>query len=116
MAGRKSRPGKKSQKRHSGGQDITILLLKENVRDRIGAVEHEMHEIRRDQPREHEQRGRQKESMPGHQSNLINHVMDVEANAPTGQRRRRRRRTYTQKQLCAYWEGGGERDVTEESR
>src|SRR3546814_8693186 len=59
MAGRKSRPGKKSQKRHSGGQDITILLLKENVRDRIGAVEHEMHEIRRAQPCEHEQRGPQ---------------------------------------------------------
>src|SRR3546814_4144293 len=78
MAGRKSRPGKKSQKRHSGGQDITILLLKENVRDRIGAVEHEMHEIRRAQPCEHEQRGPQQESMPGHQSTFINHVMRSE--------------------------------------
>src|SRR3546814_4518344 len=92
MAGRKSRPGKKSQKRHSGGQDITILLLKENVRDRIGAVEHEMHEIRRAQPCEHEQRGPQQESMPGHQSTFINHVMAGAARAPTGLRRDRRSR------------------------
>src|SRR3546814_5156679 len=92
MAGRKSRPGKKSQKRHSGGQDITILLLKENVRDRIGAVEHEMHEIRRAQPCEHEQRGPQQESMPGHHSTFINHVMAGAARAPTGLRRDRRSR------------------------
>src|SRR3546814_188077 len=30
IASRKSRPGEKSQKRHSGDQDITILLLKED--------------------------------------------------------------------------------------
>src|SRR3546814_16770600 len=61
-------------------------------RDRIGADEHEMHEIRRAQPCEHEQRGPQQESMPGHQSTFINHVMAGAARAPTGLRRDRRSR------------------------
>src|SRR3546814_2066769 len=37
---------------------------------------------------EHEQRGPQQESMPGHQSTFINHVMAGAARAPTGLRRR----------------------------
>src|SRR3546814_12775211 len=64
MAGRKSRPGKKSQKRHRGGQDITIRLLKEKLRARIGAVAHELHEITSPHNCYHELTGPHTESPP----------------------------------------------------
>src|SRR3546814_12012836 len=74
MAGRTSRPGKKSQKRHSGGQDKTILILKENERDRIGADEHELPEIRRAPPCEPEPQRPHKQIKPGNPTNFVNNT------------------------------------------